>query len=103
MTSARDRIDHLLETTVDGSVSSAAVERELRDLLDAFDDELYRIKIHNAIQWAKIQSASARSERYGSIQQVRGWLLQDLRSASIRAVNVQGEDLQVGHADEAIE
>ena len=103
MTGARDRIDHLLETTADGSVSSAAVERELRELLDAFDDELYRIKIHNAIQWAKIQSVSAQSERYGSFEQVQGWLIQDLKSAATRAGDIQSNDSQNGHAREVTE
>lgn len=101
--STRDQIDQLLARSLDGSVSSAVVARELRKLLDAIDDEFYRTKMHNAIQWAKIQSASAQSERYGSPEQVRGWLLQDLRSAASRAGVIQGEDLRIGQADEVTE
>lgn len=97
--STTDQIDQLLERTVDGSVSNAVIARELRKLLDAIDDELYRTKIHNAIQWAKIQSVSDQSERYGSPEQVRGWLLQDLRSAASRAGVIQREDLRIGRAD----
>ena len=101
--SPRDRIDQLLEQAADGSASSTAVEHELRRLLDAFNDELYRTKIRNAIQWAKIQSSSAESERYGSLEQLKGWLLQDLKSAANRAGHIQSQGLQNGHAGEVIE
>jgi hypothetical protein len=101
MTSITDRLDQLLELTVEGEISSAEVASELHGLLGTLNDEVFHNKIRNAIQWSNIHSVSAQSERYGTPEQLRGWLLQDLKSAADRAGLLSSERaLRRHHAPE---
>ena len=91
---AEDYLDRLLEQTTEGKISSAELHLRLRELLEGFSDGWYRVKIRNAMQWANMRSGAAQTERYGRPEQLRSWLLQDLRSAAERLRRIRGQRVQ---------
>ncbi len=90
---AQPLLQRLIDQIANDTISAQDAVRQVRELLDRYDDAYYREKMRGAFDSAEIYAAPSRHEQYGGAARVRAVLLADLASAARRARELNNNKL----------